>query len=232
MDAVTIGLDDKTKQPNFSDVVVDVNAPLSFKADDAQVVWGAAICDEADQQFIYIYGYVDRLKEWGRKDMIVARAPRGRFLNYVQWQFFDGQNWTDDPQSVLKKEAALVRSVSTEFSVSKIPYGPCRGKYLLVYTPNVIGERVAYRCGNSPVGPFGEEFVFYRSEIPRTIRGVKCYNAKAHPTFSDSTGVLVSYNVNRLGEIAKKPEEYRPRFVWLKWDTINAPPSSQNTSEN
>ena len=232
VDAVTIGLNEETKQPNFSDVVVDVNAPLSFKTDEAQVVWGAAICDDADQQYIYIYGYVDRLKEWSRKDMVAARAPRDSFLKYDQWQYFDGQNWTNEPEAVLKREAALVRAVSTEFSVSKIPYGPSRDKYLLVYTPNVIGERIAYRSGDSPVGPFDEEVVFYQSDIPRNIQGVKCYNAKAHPIFADKTGVLVSYNVNRLGDIAKKPEEYRPRFVWLNWETINAPPSSQNTSEN
>ncbi|MBP5622416.1 MAG: hypothetical protein J6X44_10415, partial [Thermoguttaceae bacterium] len=169
---------------------------------------------------------------WSRKDLIAAREPRDGFLNYDQLQYFDGKNWTNDPQAVLKKEAVLIRSVSTEFSISRIPFGPNQGKYLLVYTPNVIGERVAYRCGDSPVGPFGDEFVFYRSKIPQNIRGLKCYNAKAHPIFADKTGVLVSYNVNRLGDIAKKPEEYRPRFVWLKWETVNAPPSSQNTSEN
>ncbi len=222
VDAVTIGLNEETKLPDFSDIVIDANAPLSFKTDNAQVVWGAAICDDPNQQHIYIYGYVDRFKEFSRKDMVAARVPRDQFLNYDQWQFYDGEQWTSDCKSVLKKRASLIQAVSTEFSVSPFQYGPDCGKYLLVYTPNVIGERIAYRCGNSPIGPFDREIVFYQSEIPQKMPGVKCYNAKAHPSFSNENGTLVSYNVNRLGDLAKKPEEYRPRFVWLKWETVNA----------
>lgn len=232
VDAVTIAVNPETGLPDFSDIVIDDTAPLSFKTDDEQVVWGAAINDESEQEYIYIYGYVDRLKERSRKDMVAARVLRESFLDYDKWQYFDGDSWTNDPREILKKKATIVQAVSAEYSVSKIPLGINQGKYLLVYTPYVIGERIAFRVGDTPFGPFGKETVFYKSDVPQDVRGVYCYNAKAHSVFANNDGILVSYNVNRLGELPRKPEEYRPRFVWLKWDSVNVEPSSQNMSEN
>ncbi len=222
IDAVSIGLD-ASGSPDFNDVRLDETAPLSFRTETAQVVFGAAINDDADDGFLYVYGYLDRFDLGSRKDLVVARAPRASFGDLSTWRYFDGNDWSPNVADAARPEAALVERVSTEFSVSKIPSGANAGRYLLVYTPGVVGNEIAFRVGDAPCGPFGPETVFYRSTVPQEFeRGVRCYNAKAHPAFGDDEKILVSYNVNRLGTLARRPAEYRPRFVWLRYATVDA----------
>ncbi len=222
IDAVSLGLD-ANGSPDFNDVRIDETAPLSFKTEKAQVVFGAAICDDADDGFLYVFGYLDRFDVGSRKDLVVARAPRASFGDFSTWRYFDGRAWSPNVADAARPEAGLVERVSTEFSVSKIPTGANAGRYLLVYTPGVVGDEIAFRVGESPVGPFGPETVFYRSTVPQEFApGVRCYNAKAHPAFGDGEKILVSYNVNRLGTLARRPAEYRPRFVWLRYATVDA----------
>lgn len=222
VDAVSLGLD-ANGSPDFNDVRIDETAPLSFKTKKAQVVFGAAICDDAEDGFLYVFGYLDRFDVGSRKDLVVARAPRASFGDFSTWRYFDGRAWSPNVADAARPEAGLVERVSTEFSVSKIPAGANAGRYLLVYTPGVIGDEIAFRVGEHPWGPFGPETVFYRSTVPRQFeRGVRCYNAKAHPAFGDGEKILVSYNVNRLGTLPRRPAEYRPRFVWLRYSTVDA----------
>ena len=222
IDAVSIGLD-ANGSPDFDDVRINETAPLSFRTETAQVVFGAAINDDADDGFLYVFGYLDRFDVGSRKDLVVARAPRASFGDFSTWRYFDGNAWSPNVADAARPEAGLVERVSTEFSVSKIPSGANAGRYLLVYTPGVIGDEIAFRVGDAPWGPFGPETVFYRSTVPQEFeRGVRCYNAKAHPAFGDDEKILVSYNVNRLGTLARRPAEYRPRFVWLRYSTVDA----------
>jgi hypothetical protein len=230
IDAVSLGLD-ANGSPDFNDVRIDETAPLSFKTENAQVVFGAAITDDADDGFLYVFGYLDRFDVGSRKDLVVARAPRASFGDFSTWRYFDGRDWSPNVADAARPEAALVERVSTEFSVSKIPTGANAGRYLLVYTPGVIGNEIAFRVGESPVGPFGPETIFYRSTVPQEFeRGVRCYNAKAHPAFGDDEKILVSYNVNRLGTLARRPAEYRPRFVWLRYSTVDAATGARQES--
>ena len=227
IDAVSLGLD-ANGSPDFNDVRIDETAPLSFKAKNAQVVFGAAICDDAEDGFLYVFGYLDRFDVGSRKDLVVARAPRASFDDFSTWRYFDGRDWSPNVADAARPEAGLVERVSTEFSVSKIPTGANAGRYLLVYTPGVIGNDLAFRVGDHPWGPFGPETIFYRSTVPQEFeRGVRCYNAKAHPAFGDDEKILVSYNVNRLGTLARRPAEYRPRFVWLRYSTVDAATGSR-----
>lgn len=221
IDAITLNLDPNTGIPDFSTIKVDEKAPLWLTTEEDQLDLGSAIFDDADDGYVYVYGYVDRLNKMSRKDMVAARVPRDRFEDYAQWRYFDGQNWSENIKVLLDQRSAIVRGVSTEYSVSIVPYGENQGKFLLVYTPGTIGSRVAFRLAETPYGPFGEECVFYESSVPKEIPGVNCYNAKAHPIVTTTQGVLVSYNVNRLGQLPRKPEEYRPRFLWLTWDSID-----------
>ena len=220
IDALSFPLDRKTNKPDFSRPSLNTNAPLSLRTSDAQVVMGAAICDDADDGNLYIFGYVDRFSKGSRKDAVVARVPRNRLENYEEWRFYNGREWQEGLESLAEEKATIVRGVSTEYSVSKIPAGKAAGKWLMVYTPGTISEKIAFRIGKTPYGPFGEEHIFWKSTLPQEMGHVSCYNAKAHPIFTDKQGVLVSFNVNRLGELAQKPAEYRPRFVWLDWSTL------------
>ena len=239
IDALSFPIDALTCEPDFSTPSLDVEAPLSLRTNNEQIVMGAAICDDADDGFLYVFGYVDRLRNFSRKDAVVARVPRERLEDYDEWRFYNGTEWEKALNTLVNERATIVRNVSTEFSISKIQRGEAAGKWLMVYTPGTISEKVAFRIGATPYGPFGEEHVFWSSTVTQEMKQVRCYNAKAHPTISDDHGVLVSINVNRLGEIAQKPSEYRPRFVWLDWQTVEkaaredapSPPSSLDAND-
>ncbi len=221
VDALEFPIDPQTTLPDFSRPQLRTDAPLFYRADDFQIALGAALCDDADDGFIYVFGYVDRLREHSRKDAVVARVPRDKFRDFDAWEFYVGaEKWSRELADLADPNAALARNVSTEFSVTRVAGGRFQDKWALVYTPGCISNRIAYRLAEKPFGAFQQERVFYRSNVPNEIPGVQCYNAKAHPALSDDAGLLVSYNVNRLGGIAKRPEEYRPRFVYLTWKDI------------
>ncbi|MDO4571090.1 MAG: hypothetical protein Q4D38_11940 [Planctomycetia bacterium] len=214
---------DSAGHPDFALPRVE-RAPLTHSEEGAQVVFGCAILDDADENFIYIYGYADHFARGSRKDLVVARVERAHFDDFSQWTFFDGTDWQKDIRKTLRPEAALVRNVASEFSMSRVPSGTHAGALLFVYTPDGISRKVAFRLAESPVGPFGEEVVFYHAPEPDTLgEGIYCYNAKGHPALSQDDAILVSYHVNRFRDIAHRPAEYRPRFVRLRYSALDAP---------
>ena len=225
--ALVFPIDADTKRPDFSRPTLQEQAPLYYDAQDKTLVLGPALCDDSGDDFIYVFGYVDHPKEGSRKDLVVARAPRNDFQNYTRWSFYSGGEWRGELSALLSEDAILLKNISAEFSISRIPAGKAEGKWLIVYTPGTISNKIAFRIADTPLGPFSEERVFYRSSIPDKTPGLHCYNAKAHPIFASEKGILVSYNVNRLGSLPRNPSEYRPRFVWLSWETIDQEASSR-----
>ena len=231
VDLVRLPLD-KSGEPIFQPVIVEaknkrpqsnrlLRLTYSTADNEGQIVWGAGLYDAQEEGAVYIFGYLDNFRARSRKDLIAAKAPRSQIEDLSSWRFFNGQDWIADPTAIESNEARLARGISSEFSVSRIPMGPGKGKFLLVYTPRGISRDLEYRVGDSPVGPFGKPVRFYRSFVPDQLgEGVFCYNGKGHPALSRPDALLVSYNVNRLGAIAKKPTEYRPRFVWLPYESI------------
>ena len=229
--ALVFPIDADTKRPDFSRPTLQEHAPLCYDAQDKTLILGSALCDDSGDDFIYVFGYVDHPKEGSRKDLVVARAPRNDFQNYPRWSFYSGGEWRGELSALLSEDATLLKNISAEFSISRIPAGKAKEKWLIVYTPGTISNKIAFRVANTPLGPFSEERVFYRSSIPNETPGLHCYNAKAHPIFASEKGILVSYNVNRLGSLPRNPYEYRPRFVWLSWETIDQEAPSATSRE-
>jgi hypothetical protein len=82
--------------------------------------------------------------------------------------------------------------------------------------PNWKNVVTYYSC--SPVGPWTGLTIVYvtpESGQPGCRRGtLYTYDPKAHPEFTDATGVLVSYNVNAsVGQDLVCANDYIPRFV-------------------
>ncbi len=219
--ALLFPIAETTGRPDFSRPTLQKEAPLFYEVEDKTLVLGSALCDDSGDDFIYVFGYVDHPQEGSRKDLVVARAPRDDFQNYQRWSFYAGGQWRDEIVVLLSEDACLLKNISAEFSISRIPSGKAKGKWLIVYTPGTISNKIAFRVANAPLGPFSKERVFYCSSIPDETPGLHCYNAKAHPVLANEQGMLVSYNVNRLGFLPRNPYEYRPRFVWLSWETID-----------
>ena len=218
VDAVSVGLKEGGI-PDFADVKIDTTAPLSKRIENMQAVFGCAILENSEEDgYTYVYGYLDHFLEMSRKDLIVARVKEEKFDDFSAWEFYDGTAWHAEMDCVFRDRAGLTRGVSPELSVSQIPSGPYAERFLLVYTPGGISPQLAYRVGETPVGPFSKPVVFYTSDVPTAAQNaVQCYNGKGHPALSTDEALLVSYNVNRLGALAKRPSEYRPCFVWLKY---------------
>ena len=203
-------------RPDFAHAVIKKDVPLQAHNEKGQVVFGGAVLDKPVDGFYYIYGYQDNAQERSRKDMVAARVPVEKLCDVSAWRFWDGQNWGED----LKRCAPLAKGISCEFSVSPIPSGPEKGRYIQVNTRRGISPLVEYRIGDSPIGPFSEPTVIYRA--PEHKDGVSVYNGKGHPDLSTDEHLIISYNVNRLGRLPHTPPEYRPRFIRLRYEDLES----------
>ena len=191
--------------------------PLFAENEQFQLVFGIGILDHsATDGYIYVYGYRDTL-QGSRKHLIAARVKPEFYADGTQWRFWDGKDWAQDITVAFRDEAVLAERVSTELSVT--PIG--EGRYLLVFMQDVMSDRLAYKVGSSPVGPFGETVIFYRAPEPQAMGDpIYSYNAKAHPHLSAPGLLLISYNVNRLNSLPHNTDEYRPRFIELRIEEI------------
>lgn len=199
---------------DFAHAAIKKDVPLQAHNEKGQIVFGGAILDKPIDGYFYIYGYQDNAKDHSRKNMVAARVPVEKLTDFSAWRFWNGQNWGDD----LKRCAPLAKGISCEFSVSLIPSGPEKGRFLLVNTHRGISPIVEYRVGDSPVGPFSAPTVIYRA--PEHKDGVSVYNGKGHPDLSTDEYLIISYNVNRLGRLPHVPMEYRPRFIRLRYEDV------------
>ena len=195
--------------PDFANAQIRKNVPLLRETPDAWFVFGAAICDDAQDGFWYIFGYADH-KGLHRKDLIAARVRPDDLEDFSAWRFWNGRGWGEE----ITESASLAERVSCELSVSRLP----SGKFLLVYMLGGISRTVEYRLADQPFGPFGPPKTLYK--IPPLPEGISAYNAKAHPALSTDEELVFTYNVNRLGTLPHTPKEYRPVFMRVKIDQL------------
>ena len=202
---------------DWENVTITERFPLIAENEQYQLLFGAGILDHtATDGYIYVYGYRDTLRG-GRKHLVAARVKPEFFAEGEQWRFWNGRDWVKDLTGAFREEALLAERVSTELSVT--PIAP--DKFLLVFTQDVMSDRIAYKVGNSPIGPFGETVVFYQAPEERAMGdNVRVYNAKAHPHLSAPGLLLISYNVNRPGQLPRTTNQYRPRFIELPIEGI------------
>ena len=202
---------------DWKNVTVTEKFPLFAENELYQLVFGIGILDHTTKDgYIYVYGYRDTLRG-GRKHLIAARVKPESYADGEQWRFWDGKDWAKDITVAFRDEATLAERISTELSVT--PIGDDR--YLLVFMQDVMSDRLAYKVGSSPIGPFGETVVFHRAPEPQAMGSpIYSYNAKAHPHLSAPGLLLISYNVNRLNSLPRNTDEYRPRFIELRVSEI------------
>ncbi len=164
--------------------------------------------------YVYVYGYRDgrpRLRQ-----LVIARVVPEDLARLDRWTYFAGNGqWSSNIEDCFP----VTEKVSTELSVTPIPFGPRKGKYALIYTPGTIGKKIGLR-----IGPFGEErIIFEDSEAATLGERVFTYNAKAHPVLSTDQELIVSYNLNSNDDsllIFREPNIYFPRFVKIRWDEL------------
>ena len=203
--------------PDWEKVTIQERFSLFAENERFQLAFGIGILDHtAADGFVYVYGYRDTLLG-GTKHLIAARVKPESFADGEQWRFWNGSDWVKDRTETFEDKAVLADRVSTELSVTPL----AKDKFLLVFTQDVMSNRIAYKVGSSPIGPFGETVVFYRAPEPAAMGNpIYVYNTKAHPHLSAPGLLLVSYNVNRLASLPRTTDEYRPRFIELPVSAI------------
>ena len=193
------------------------------------VLFGTGICDLGDE--IYVYGFRDKVGvQFYRRQLVVAKAPRQTYSDISTWRFWSGNHWSESIADSNRDEAALADAISNELSVTKMIGGRYDGKFVLVYTEGCIGTKLNYAVADAPNAKFSEPVTFYICPEPKLFDKeikekygpkavVYTYNAKAHPRLSKPGELLVSYNVNTMGQVgtifAAKKYGF-PRFVLLK----------------
>ena len=198
---------------NFISDVEQFDTPLYLKnqTENWEIVLGQAIMpmttssgNPSPDGYIYVYG--PRNNSSG-KELVAARVLPDEIENFGQWQYWDGTDWGND----IANCAPLTNGISQEFSVT--PIG--NDKYLLVFQ---MGNSVALRTGESPTGPFGIFYSVYDCPEILIDPDIFVYNAKAHPSLSDTEELLISYNVNTFDfwDHFTNADIYRPRFIYLK----------------
>jgi hypothetical protein len=171
--------------------------------------WGSAVLAEGG--WLYVYGYRERDKGLGRRELTAARVPAQKLDDFAAWRFRTAAGWSDKADEA----APLAGALATEFSVSRVPGG--KG-YVAVYTENGIGERVVGRFAEAPDGPWSDPVLLYRCPEAAKDRGVFCYGAKAHAWASEGDQLLVSYCTNawEFARLSRDERVYRPKFVRVR----------------
>jgi hypothetical protein len=198
---------------NFISDVEQYDTPLFFKneIESWEIVLGQAVMpmtsisgNPSPDSYIYVYG--PRNNASG-KELVAARVLPEEIENFQQWQYWNGTIWGSDIGNCVP----LTNGISQEFSLS--PIGD--GKYLLVFQ---MGNSVALRIGESPIGPFGIFHSIYGCPEVLEDPDIFVYNAKAHPSLSNDNEMLISYNVNTFDfwDHFSNADIYRPRFIYLK----------------
>ncbi len=161
--------------------------------------------------YIYIYGY----KTSGfLREMIVARVLAENFEYFDDWEYFDGEGYSKN----IMDSYPLLGHVSCELSVSEILEGQYKGKYIAVFTYDVNTPAVAFAIGDSLTGPFTKpQKIYITPEQDIYKQTTYTYNAKAHPSLSNSKKILVSYNTNTTSMDHNMSDRmvYKPRFFYL-----------------
>ena len=172
------------------------------------IYYGAGIMDNTDVDgYVYLYGYRD--DDSGRH-LIVARTTKECIGNFNTYMYYDGTDWSNS----INDSAPLIEGVSPELSVTKMPFGRHKGKYVLYAMENTTSGRIVRSLADSPIGPFSDFELLYKTNEGNELRGAFTYNAKLHPALSTENGLIVSYNVNtHITSALVDADIYYPRFL-------------------
>jgi hypothetical protein len=186
---------------------------------DTSLTWGTKILQAGS--IYYVYG----LKDPGTntKTPYIARmSSLNNLTNASTWQFWSATKgkWLAGESNATAMSG--VAAVTPEYSVDQMSYNG--GKFYLMAgmdpqnPPFPLWDALTTWYSCSPQGPWSNKTTVYTAPEAGT-NGCKTgtlvtYNAKAHMEFTDSDGILFSYNVNANdGSDLVCADDYKPRFV-------------------
>ena len=222
----------KIYSPNLADA--SAIKELTSLSLPAEYEFGSAVVVDSTEQFIYLYGMK---KDWIIFRPYVARFPLTQDV-LGPWEFFDGDGWTPDVNSVQQIMGTTEDYVSPSFSVLKL-----QDKYYMIsqdigFLTCGLGRDIYSWESDSPEGPFTNKKLLYTIEDKFNGEYMITYNATAHPEFIKNNELLISYNVNgACTNYCQDPfnnrydaDLYRPKFIRVALDyidpTLNIPDPS------
>lgn len=166
------------------------------------------------EEHCFIFGTVDETSTgFLRKQLIVARVPVARMLDFSQWRFYSQGEWVAEADQADR----LCDNVANEFSVS---FQPAINRYVLLYTQDSLSEYIVFRLAPEPYGPWGKPVRVYRCPEAQRDPRLFCYAAKGHPELSLAPADLIftyTTNATDFALIESDTRLYRPRFLRLRF---------------
>jgi hypothetical protein len=174
--------------------------------------WGAAAAVVGDR--VYLYGTANpedpMVFGWS---LSVARTRLADIADPDRWEYWDGDEWGDDPDDAaelidpvggVSQTLSVFRSGDTWYALSK--------------QDEFLGDKLRVWTAPSPRGPFTAQEPL--ASIPSRADGsLLQYMPLAHPDLLPEPGTMVvsvSRNTTRVGLVDQAPTLYRPRFLRVR----------------
>ena len=204
-------------QLSWPSMKVDSITPIAGL--DTSLEWGTKIQQVGN--FYYIYG----LKDPGTdtKTPYLARTTSlANLTNATKWQFWNATQgkWMTGEANATAMSG--VEAVTPEYSVHPMTYNG--GTFYMMTgmdpenPPYPLWDAVTTWYSCSPQGPWSNKTTVYITPEAGAngckVGTLVAYNPKAHPEFTDSSGILISYNVNaNNSKDLVCADDYKPRFI-------------------
>ena len=212
--------------PNFSIISIK-----PVQSTSTAIIWGNWLLQDGDG-YTYIYGLKDPGTD--NKEPYLARAPLAELTNATLWQYWNATAGTWMSGASNATQMIGVTATTGEYSVNQ--FTASTGPFFMLTgmdpqnPPYPLWSHVTTYYSCSPQGPWSNKTVVYvapEAGAPGCKVGtLVTYNAKAHPEFTDSTGILLSYNVNANdGSDLVCANDYIPRWVRIQIPGVSAPSS-------
>jgi len=180
---------------------------------DLDIHFGNSVFTEG--KYHYIYG---TRNDPDGSHIYVARVARGDKNLHENWEFFDGEVWSQD--HLTARPMKLDISVSEQFSIFRI-----KDRYVLLTHSKSTPDIYTY-TSTEPHRGFANKKFIYRSPEPGADSTGKlfAYNAMAHPQYTEGDMLLISYCVNsqRVRDVFENADNYRGRFIRVPISLIDS----------
>jgi hypothetical protein len=216
---------------NWPSYTIQSITPVALTSTSIQ--WGSDILQAADGYY-YIYGIKNPPND--NKLPYVARTTLVSYLTEPsQWTFWNATTSQWVTSQTQATPLSGVPAITPEYSVNQLT--ATTGTFYLMTGMNPLKPAFPlwnqvttyYSC--NPQGPWSNETVVYTTPeagAPGCKTGnLVTYNPKAHPEFTDASGILLTYNVNALNsKDLVCANDYIPRFLRITIPGVTDAPAN------
>jgi len=187
------------------------------------VQWGSQIMQIGSAY--YLYGIEQPTGSDNKTPWVAKMASLSDLTNSSKWQYWNAtqKKWLAGQANATAMSG--IKAVTPEYSVTQLTTASGSTFYMLtgmnpLNPPYPLWNAVTTWYSCAPQGPWTKQTTVYTTP-EAGANGCKegtlvTYNPKAHPEFTDSDGILLTYNVNAndSGDLVCA-NDYMPRFLRL-----------------